>query len=97
MIVLIPFVVGPFLTLGYSVVYYLSENRMRFTMLFSLGSITYFCFAYLIWSVTEITKHRRANTVQDMSQVAERKKLHLIKKKEYGGVLAYFNPSFFPR
>jgi hypothetical protein len=32
-----------------------------------------------------------------MGSVAEKKKLELIKSYEYEGVLAYFNPSFFPR
>ena len=66
-------------------------------MLVSLGSIVYFSCVYTIWAISEISKHRKSKTVQDMSSVAEKKKLELIKSYEYEGVLAYFNPSFFPR
>lgn len=65
-------------------------------MLFSVGSMTYFCFVWLIWAVTSPKKIARSNTIENVNYIGERKHKNIIERHSFGGVLAYLNPSFFP-
>lgn len=96
MALLLPFLVLPFLSFGYSIIQVFSKNRKHTLALYSLGCLAYFMLIYLIWSLAEISKARIPKTVQSTLKIAEAKRLSKMKAKSHLGVMSYFNSSFFP-
>ena len=96
MLLSLPFIIGSFLLLGYSCVHYIKTGRLKSLAIYSLGSISYFSLIWLLWVIASTEKPKYSATIEDFSFVAQMKREDLLRKREYGGILAYLNPNFLP-